>query len=111
MVRKGLRQLNQIALLSPAASTRENCPTYAEFGAWYARFNFNSRHVHKPWVRYQRDMHELFTKRLSTHPAAVLWRSYGPSHFGGMTGTYTGDTFPQCPGCRNTFCWRTSLQG
>ena len=36
------------------------------------------------------DMYELFTRRLSAHPATVLWRSYGPSHFGGMTGTYTG---------------------
>lgn len=63
---------------------------HAEFGAWYARFNFNGRHVHKPWVRYQRDMYELFTKRLAVHPSPVLWRSYGPSHFGGMTGTYTG---------------------
>ena len=44
----------------------------------------------RPWTRYINDMQQLFSQRLAQMPALVLWRAYGPTHFGGPTGTYTG---------------------
>ncbi len=61
---------------------------HAEFGAWYPRFN--SYQMLRPWTRYVNDVQELFSLRLTQTPALVLWRAYGPTHFGGPTGTYTG---------------------
>jgi hypothetical protein len=43
-----------------------------------------------PWARYVNDVQELFAQRLRNYKALVLWRAYGPTHFGGPTGTYTG---------------------
>ena len=60
----------------------------AEFGAWYPRFN--TFQMGTPWVRYVNDVQELFAQRLRNYKALVLWRAYGPTHFGGPTGTYTG---------------------
>ena len=59
-------------------------PAHAEFGAWYPRFN--NWNMHKPWDRYKADLLELFDKRLRNTEAMVLWRAYGPTHFGGSTG-------------------------
>ncbi|CAL8467294.1 g6831 [Coccomyxa elongata] len=69
-----------------------------EFGAWYPRFN--SFQMLSPWTRYLNDVQELFSKRLTQTPALVLWRAYGPTHFGGPTGTYTAITehLPELPG-------------
>lgn len=47
-----------------------------------------------PWTRYVNDVQELFSQRLVNHPSLVLWRAYGPTHFGGPTGTYTGAHAP-----------------
>ena len=57
---------------------------HAEFGAWYPRFN--NWNMHRPWDRFKNDMTELFDKRLKSTEARVLWRAYGPTHFGGPTG-------------------------
>jgi hypothetical protein len=46
--------------------------------------------MHKPWERYQKDMYDLLDKRLRSMNTNVLWRAYGPTHFGGPTGTFTG---------------------
>ena len=43
-----------------------------------------------PWERYKKDVHELLDMRLRAYSANVLWRAYGPTHFGGPTGTFTG---------------------
>jgi len=60
---------------------------YAEFGAWYPRFNMWT--VRKPWDRYLADIWVLFEERLRHTDAKVLWRSYGPTHFGERsTGTF-----------------------
>ena len=60
----------------------------AEFGAWYPRFSTWDMHV--PWDRYKKDVRELLDMRLRAYSANVLWRAYGPTHFGGPTGTFTG---------------------
>ena len=54
---------------------------FAEFGAWYPRFSTWDMHV--PWDRYKRDVNELLDMRLRAYSANVLWRAYGPTHFGG----------------------------
>lgn len=59
---------------------------HAEFGAWYPRFN--NWDMHRPWDRYKNDVLELFDKRLRNTEAKVLWRAYGPTHFGGSTGRH-----------------------
>ena len=64
--------------------TRTQTFVHAEFGAWYPRFN--NWNMHKPWDRYKVDVLELFAKRLRGTKARVLWRAYGPTHFGGSTG-------------------------
>ena len=43
-----------------------------------------------PWERYKKDVRELLDMRLRAYSANVLWRAYGPTHFGGPTGTFTG---------------------
>lgn len=63
----------------------------SEFGAWYPRFNIWT--MHRPWERYRRDIWDLFDLRLRHTSARVLWRAYGPTHFGGPTGTFTGASF------------------
>ncbi len=60
----------------------------AEFGAWYPRFSASE--MHAPWARYKKDVLELLDMRLRAYSANVLWRGYGPTHFGGATGTFTG---------------------
>lgn len=65
----------------------------AEFGAWYPRFAVWD--MHTPWDRYQKDMYVLLDKRLRSYSANVLWRAYGPTHFGGPSGTFTG-LHPAC---------------
>lgn len=65
------------------------CLRCAEFGAWYPRFSVWN--LGRPWDRYKIDIQELFDQRLRKYKAHVLWRAYGPTHFGGPTGTYTGD--------------------
>ena len=40
--------------------------------------------------RFQRDMTDML-RRLRTHPAQILWRSYSPSHFGGEQGSFILD--------------------
>lgn len=63
-------------------------PLPAEFGAWYPRFNtFNGL---KPWICFMADMRDLLELRLKNYAAQVVWRAYGPTHFGGPTGTDTG---------------------
>lgn len=70
---------------------------YVEFGAWYPRFaNWD---MYRPWERYQKDVYELLDQRLRQMTTNILWRSYGPTHFGGPTGTFTGIAFdlPEMP--------------
>ena len=57
---------------------------HAEFGAWYPRFN--NWNMHKPWDRFKNNFLQLFDSRLRNTKAKVLWRAYGPTHFGGTTG-------------------------
>ena len=49
----------------------------------------------KPWERYKVDTLELFDKRLRSTAARVLWRAYGPTHFGGPTGRWLSPVTPQ----------------
>ncbi|CAK0787972.1 hypothetical protein CVIRNUC_011194 [Coccomyxa viridis] len=69
-----------------------------EFGAWYPRFNtFKGQ---EPWMNFLADMRDLFELRLRKYHAQVLWRAYGPTHFGGPTGSYTAmeSHLPDLPG-------------
>ena len=79
--------------LSPGTCSRHltGC-AHAEFGAWYPRFAVWD--MHKPWERYQKDMNLLLDQRLRAYSASVLWRAYGPTHFGTDTGTFTGESPP-----------------
>ncbi|KAK9916493.1 hypothetical protein WJX75_003317 [Coccomyxa subellipsoidea] len=76
----------------------ENDTIVVEFGAWYPRFN--TFQMGTPWARYVNDVQELFAQRLRNYKALVLWRAYGPTHFGGPTGTYTAlvEHLPDLPG-------------
>ena len=67
---------------------------HAEFGAWYPRFN--NWNMHKPWDRFRNDVLELFDKRLRSTEAKVLWRAYGPTHFGGSTGMQLSPVTSRC---------------
>ncbi|CAK0786753.1 hypothetical protein CVIRNUC_009967 [Coccomyxa viridis] len=66
----------------------KNDTIFVEFGAWYPRFSASE--MHAPWARYKKDVLELLDMRLRAYSANVLWRGYGPTHFGGATGTFTG---------------------
>ena len=46
--------------------------------------------MHTPWERYQKDVFELLDQRLRRCGANVLWRAYGPTHFGTDLGAFTG---------------------
>ncbi|CAL5222153.1 g4478 [Coccomyxa viridis] len=61
---------------------------FLEFGAWYPRFAVWD--MHTPWERYQKDVFELLDQRLRRCGANVLWRAYGPTHFGTDLGAFTG---------------------
>ena len=69
----------------------------AEFGAWYPRYAVWD--PHKPWDRYQKDMNVLLDLRLRSYTANVLWRAYGPTHFGTDLGAFTGAPAPNPGPC------------
>ena len=77
---------------------------HAEFGAWYPRFN--NWNMHRPWDRFKNDMTELFDKRLKSTEARVLWRAYGPTHFGGPT----GESLSNFPISLGHFIWNEGEQ-
>eukprot|EP00884_Botryococcus_braunii_P017926 jgi/Botrbrau1/4817/Bobra.0325s0036.1 len=66
------------------------------FGAWYPRFKAGGFDCYDPWHYFKVDMHELIMQRLKDVRAAVYWKEYSPTHFGGRTGTFTGidEDFP-----------------
>ena len=84
------------------------CPG-AEFGAWYPRFAVWD--MHTPWERYQKDMALLLDQRLRSYTANVLWRAYGPTHFGTDLGAFTGATgaSPQALPSQTSFTLTTSV--
>ena len=54
----------------------------------YGRFAWNAR-MYGLWERWKRDVNELFYQRLVDVKARVIWKSYSPTHFGGVTGTFS----------------------
>ena len=95
------RHLDRNASLHPSMAVRDKCylrpngrhltrcPA-ADFGAWYPRFAV--RDMQKPWDRYKTDMDALLDLRLRFYKTNVLWRAYGPTHFGTDLGAFTGPT-------------------
>lgn len=76
----------------------------------YGRFNWGAR-TYGLWERWKRGVNELFFQRLVDVKARVIWKSYAPTHFGGVTGTFTMARAPSCAATSRSGALTNQLRG